>query len=110
MQPLSGIQIAFYVLYGVGFILAVGFIIRYHQLTDGAWRKHQTGISYMGDAVSLALVLAAVVGRIISARLLHWHWFDVTTQLLALAGTVGVVGWIGFRWYLLERYQKSDKE
>jgi hypothetical protein len=103
-------QLAFYVTYIVGLVLAVGFVIRYHHLTDGAWRYHQTGIVYMGDAISLAVVLLAVVLRLLVLRILHLAWADEPTVILSLAGLIGVIGWIGYRWYLLERYQRSDKE
>ncbi len=103
-------QLLFYVTYIVGLILAAGFTIRYHMLTHGAWREHQAGVSFMGMALSLAVTLGAVVMRLLVLRILGWHWADTPTLIVAFVGLVAVNGFLGHRWYLLERYQRSDKE
>jgi hypothetical protein len=103
-------QLMFYISYIVGFVLATGFSVRYATLTRGAWREHPAGISIMGMSVSLAVVMFAVTIRVVFLRMLNWSWADTPTVVLAQLGIWLVIGWIAHRWYLLERYQKSDKE
>lgn len=103
-------QLAFYISYIVIFGLAVGFVTRYHLLTGGAWRQHPAGVSYMGMAVALAVALFGVVIRVVLLRMLRWTWADLPTQIIVLAGLAAIGAFVAHRWYLLERYQRYDKE
>ncbi len=103
-------QLTFYIAYIVGFVCATGFAVRYAVLTRGAWRDHQAGVSLMGMAVALAVTLGATTVRVVFIRMLGWAWADVPTIWAAFAGLVAVIAFIIHRWYLLERYQRSDKE
>lgn len=103
-------QLTFYIAYIVGFGLATGFSVRYAVLTKGAWREHQAGVSLMGMAISLAVTLGAATIRVVSMRMFHWAWADAPTLVVAFTGLVAVCAFLAHRWYLLERYQKSDKE
>ncbi len=103
-------QLTFYVSYIIGFLCCTGFVARYHILTKGAWRKHPAGISIFGMAVSLAVTLSGVVIRVVLLRMLGWDWADTPTKVMVLLGLFAVIAFILHRWYLLERYQRSDKE
>jgi hypothetical protein len=103
-------QLAFYIAYIVTGTLAAGFVVRYHMLTKGAWRQHPAGVSYMGMAGALVVALGGVVIRVVLFRMAGWTWADTPTKLVVLGGLFLIAAFIAHRWYLLERYQKSDKE
>lgn len=107
---LSGIQVLFYALYVLGFFLAGGFSFRYHVLTHGAWKTHQTGISFMGMAIALAVTFFDVVIRVLALQVFRWTWADTPTLYVALTGLFMVCAFLAHRWFLLERYQNREED
>ncbi len=99
-----------YIGYGFGFVLAAGFTIRYNTLTRGAWREHQAGVSFMGMAAAVGIAMLAAVLRILAVRWPGWSWLNEPTLVLGVLGLWSINVFLAHRWYLLERYQRSDKE